>query len=64
MTDETGTLRCDMDLSCRADITHIDDNGFIYCTSHGIQRRDWRPCRKLRPHELARLRRGEVLARY
>jgi len=63
-TTTTGDLQCDWGEDCHAEISHIDSNGFIYCTPHGVQRRDWRPCRKLRPHELARLRRGEQVTRY
>lgn len=57
-------LRCDMDHDCTDPITHIDNAGFIYCTKHGIRRRDWKPCRKLRPHELNRLKRGQQIAKY
>lgn len=63
-TTETVNLTCDMRESCTADVTMIDDNGFVYCTSHGMERRGWRPCRKLRPHELRRLQRGEQVTRY
>ena len=58
------TLTCDMGRECTGEVTHIDDHGFIYCTNHGIQRRSWRPCRKLRTHELNRLKRGEQVAKY
>jgi hypothetical protein len=60
----TMELRCDMTDDCSANVTHIDQDGYAYCTEHGIERRSWMPCRKLRPHELARLQRGEPLARY
>lgn len=60
----TTTLTCDMKRDCTAPITHIDNKGFIYCATHGTDRRDYCPCRKLRPFELRRLARGEVLARY
>lgn len=53
-----------MKRDCAAEVTHIDDKGFAYCTAHGEQRRQYRRCRKLRPHELARLKRGEALTRY
>jgi len=58
------TLRCDMTEDCAEPVTHIDQDGFAYCTDHGLQRRDWQPCRKLRPHELRRLQRGEQLKGY
>jgi hypothetical protein len=57
-------LKCDMNTECEAPVTHIDQDGFTYCTDHGIDRRSWQPCRKLRPHELRKLQRGEQLARY
>jgi hypothetical protein len=64
MTRSDGTLQCDMDHDCTEAITHLDANGFIYCTDHGIGRRDWKPCRKLRPYELRRLERGDQIKRY
>lgn len=57
-------LKCDMTDDCTEPVTHIDQSGFAYCTEHGISRRDWKPCRKLRPHELRRLQRGEQVKRY
>jgi hypothetical protein len=57
-------LQCDMREDCTAPVTHIDANGFIYCERHGIARRDWKRCRKLRPHELRRLQRGEQVKSY
>ena len=58
------TLTCDMREDCTEPVTHIDSSGFAYCTPHGIDRRAWKPCRKLRPWELRRLERGEQLRRY
>lgn len=63
MTDPVN-LTCDMTEGCTEPVTHIDNKGFAYCTDHGITRRDWCPCRKLRPWELRKLQRGEALARY
>ena len=60
----TMTLRCDMTDECEAPVSHIDQKGYAYCTEHGIERRSWMPCRRLQPHELHRLERGEPLARY
>jgi hypothetical protein len=57
-------LQCDMDNDCRQDVTMIDDKGYGYCAEHGLGRRDWRPCRKLRDYELRRLQRGEQLTHY
>jgi hypothetical protein len=57
-------ISCEMTGNCTAEVTHLDENGYIYCTGHGIQRRSWKNCRKLRPHELSRLRRGQQVTRY
>lgn len=64
MSTETKQVRCDMTNDCEAPVTHIDNKGFVYCTDHGISRRYYHPCRKLRPHELKKLQRGEPIARY
>lgn len=63
MTTEQA-LCCDMKDDCAAPVTHIDNKGYAYCTQHGVERRSWRPCRKLRGWELRRLQRGEQLTRY
>ncbi len=55
---------CDMTHSCPEPVTHMDRSGFLYCTAHGLQRRTYQPCRKLRPHELNRLQRGELITKY
>lgn len=60
----TAQLRCDMELDCTQPVTYIDDDGFAYCTDHGLDRQQYQRCRKLRPHELRRLQRGEQLAAY
>lgn len=57
-------LKCEMTEDCTGEVTHLDDSGFIYCTPHGISRRDWKLCRKLRPHELRRLQAGRQVTRY
>jgi hypothetical protein len=57
-------LHCDMKTDCVKPITMIDESGFIYCTDHGLSRRSWKYCRKLRPFELNRLKRGETVKRY
>ena len=62
--DSNGKLHCDMEHECCEPITHIDNKGFVYCTSHGESRRNSHPCRKLRPHELKKLQAGGQLARY
>lgn len=60
----TGEPRCDMTADCTEPVTHLDQDGFVYCTTHGLQRRCWQPCRKLRPAEVRKLERGEQIARY
>jgi hypothetical protein len=57
-------LKCEMEYACKEPVTMIDDHGWIYCTEHGLLRRPWRRCRKLRPHELNRLRRGLQVRSY
>lgn len=46
--------RCDMTEDCQKPITHVDSAGYIYCADHGLQRRAYEPCRKLRAWELRR----------
>jgi len=58
------TVTCDMVEGCTQPVTHIDNKGYAYCTQHGVERRDCRPCRKLRGWELRRLQRGEQLTTY
>jgi hypothetical protein len=55
---------CDMTAECDRPVTHLDQDGYVYCTDHGLSRRTWQPCRRLRGWELRRLERGETLARY
>lgn len=67
-TATTVHLTCDMHETCTEPVAMIDTDGYVYCAAHGIDRRGSgfyrRPVRKLRPHELNKLRRGEQLARY
>lgn len=55
------TLKCDMTKTCAADVTYIDDKGFVYCTDHGLQRRSHRPCRRLQKFEIALLTAGKPI---
>jgi hypothetical protein len=57
---------CDKKKDCPEPVTHIDDRGFVYCAVHGPAMSDgyYRRCRKLRPHELNRINRGETIASY
>lgn len=47
-------------------VTMIGNKGYAYCTPCGIQRREsgYENVRKLRPAELRKLERGEVLTAY
>lgn len=56
--------RCDMEKDCLEPVTHLDQKGYVYCTEHGLDRRRFRPCRKLRTHEINKLNRGEQINRY
>lgn len=60
----THQLICDGVERCHATVTHIDNKGYVYCTEHGLERRMYRPCRKLRAWEMNRLRKGEPLRKY
>lgn len=57
-------LKCEMSDTCNEPVTHIDQSGFIYCTGCGVSRRYWKPCRKLRPYELNRLKAGKQVKKY
>lgn len=59
-----GRLQCDMSRECDRPVTMLDQSGFVYCECHGLARRSWKPCRKLRPHEIKILASGKPLARY
>jgi hypothetical protein len=65
MTYRDAVLACDMNRECAKAVTHIDNKGFVYCTDHGeLRKLSRRNCRKLRPHEVNRLKRGEQVIRY
>jgi hypothetical protein len=51
---------------CLGAASMIGDKGYAYCAPCGVNRREsgYERVRKLRPHELAKLLRGEPLARY
>lgn len=61
---KTNSLQCEMVNDCEREVTMIDNKGYIYCEPHGMQRRSWRPCRKLRPYEINRLERGAQIKAY
>lgn len=64
MTTTAEGLRCDMRAGCTGEVTMIDSAGFVYCEPHGLDRRQYEPCRKLRPYEKRKIERGEMLTRY
>lgn len=63
--NEPKVLKCDGSKTCKQIITMIDKRGFIYCSLHGLQRKNsGESCRRLRRHELSALRRGDTIKRY
>ncbi len=62
---QTYDLRCDMNRDCKQPVTMMDNKGFIYCASHGMQRRSYgTPCRKLTQSEIKGLKSGEAVKKY
>ena len=59
-----GTPACDMKEDCAEPVTHIGEKGYIYCATHAPDRRGWERVRKMRPHELNRIKRGQPLKKY
>lgn len=58
-------MQCEMRHDCKKPATMIEEKGWIYCEDHGNARREpGRRVRKLRPHELRTLERGDVLRSY
>lgn len=57
-------LNCDMKSDCECEVSYIDHKGFIYCETHGKQRQQYSKCRKLRKHEINRLKSGKQLKSY
>jgi hypothetical protein len=57
----THELHCQMKHDCPTPVSYIDEKGFVYCEKHGLERRNPIYCRKLRPHELRKLQRGEPI---
>lgn len=53
-----------MRAECESPVSMLDSAGFVYCESHGLDRRMYEPCRKLRGWELRKIQRGEALRRY
>ena len=57
---------CDMVADCQEPLTHLDENGSVYCYQHGVQRQrsGWKRCRKMRPYEINRIYAGKQIERY
>ena len=64
MTNYKPRLQCEMYRECPSEATHLDQKGFIYCEVHGVARRRFYPCRKMRPHEVRRLLTGRTINKY
>jgi hypothetical protein len=65
MPGEIYELKCDMEKGCTSPVTMLDNKGYIYCASHGLQRRSYgTPCRKLTSSEIKGLKHGESVKRY
>ena len=60
----TRRMNCEMEGDCTEPVAYIDAKGYIFCTKHGKQRQYDRYCRKLRPHELNRIRAGGQVTHY
>jgi hypothetical protein len=58
------SLICEMTTDCLAKVTHIDESGYIYCTTHGWERQTYCRCRSLTGAEIRKLERGEALRDY
>ncbi len=59
MSLQDGKLSCDMlGTVCAEPVTHIDENGWVYCTTHGVQRQKMMKCRQLTKSEKGRLLAG------
>ena len=49
------TTKCDMRDTCTAPVAYVDNKGFVYCQDHGIARKAYCSCRKLKPAEIKKL---------
>lgn len=57
-------LKCDMIKGCCLDVEYIDNKGFVYCHPHGVMRKQYIPCRKLKMLELKRLKEGKTVEKF
>ena len=55
-------LRCAMENECTAEVTHADHKGYVYCATHGVERkRSGIRCRKLTKTEIRKLAASEPI---
>jgi hypothetical protein len=60
-----GKPHCDMTKDCEKPVTHIDNDGYIYCEKHAAQRKSGGvPTRKLKPAEIKKLEQGQTISKY
>ena len=57
-------IKCEMIKECNSDLAYMDNEGFIYCETHGISRKQWKPCRKLKKREIKDLEAGQRPRKY
>lgn len=59
-------MRCEMSNDCTADVTHIGNKGYVYCTGHAVSRREsgYESTRKMRAWELRWVRNDRPLPSY
>jgi hypothetical protein len=57
-------MKCEMTKECMEVVTHIDSKGYIYCTSHGLQRQSFKRCRKMTSKELKTIESGCLVESY
>ena len=55
-------LTCQMTENCADPVTHVDEKGYVYCASHGQQRKYHCRCRKLRSAEKKTLEAGNTIS--
>lgn len=58
--------QCEMRRECTESVTHIGSKGYIYCATHGTERRAYgtERTRKMRPWELRWITEGRALPSY
>lgn len=57
-------VKCDMVKDCAKPVSHIDSKGYVYCDTHGLQRKIYAKCRKLKAKELETLKQNKPIAKY